>query len=134
MATAMGAHRVADAHLAAALRYADRLSTQAQAELYEARGRECYLLGEYEVALAAYDAAVDCRRQLGDGKREGELLARRSGPLSSLGRQPEAVVATRAGLSALEQFGPSPELAYAYAGMTSVHMLAGGAPRSGQLG
>lgn len=123
-AATMGAHRSAAAHLAAALRYADRLPIRARAKLYEQRGRECFTIGEHDQALAAYGEALAAFRQLGEQAKVGELLARRSWPLTSLGRQPEAVAAVEAALAVLEPLGPIPELALAYGGMCTVHMLA----------
>lgn len=124
LASARGAHRGAAAHLGAALRYADRLAVDFRADLYARLGRERGLTGELEEAVSAYDAAVLCCRDAGNRRMEGELLARRAGPLVLAGRQPEAVATIQASLSVLEPLGSGPELAYAYGRLCSAHMLA----------
>jgi len=106
------------------LRCADRLPAGVRVDLYSRLAHESFITGEFEEAESAYDAALDSCHALEDRRTEGELWARRAGPLTSSGRQSEAVASVQTSLEVLEPLGPSPELAFAYAALCTAHMLA----------
>ena len=74
-AASLGAHREAAAQYARALRFADALPPEEQAELLERRAYERYLIGELDAAIAAQERALAHRRALGDPLSGGRLPA-----------------------------------------------------------
>lgn len=123
-AARVGAHRQAAEHLEHAVRYVGRLPVAEQADLWRRLALERTHLAETDAALAAYQSAVALSRSSGDHVREGELLARMAGVLTSAGRQRETPRLVERSLALLEAQGPTPELAYAYTMQAGQHMLA----------
>lgn len=124
-AAAVGAHREAAEQFGRALRFADGLVPDARAELLKLRSRECYLTDQADEAIEALRGAVDCYRQRGDRRKEGETLSFLSNILWCPGRGAEAM---RTGLEAaalLEQLRPGRELAWAYTNIGFLHRMAG---------
>jgi class 3 adenylate cyclase/tetratricopeptide (TPR) repeat protein len=121
-AAALGAHREAAAQYARALRFADRLAPRERAELLERRSHECYLTDQPDEALEALESAIECHRELGDTRKEGDSLRRLANILWCPGRTREASEAAQEALTVLEQTPPSRELAMAYATMGQLRL------------
>jgi DNA-binding CsgD family transcriptional regulator/tetratricopeptide (TPR) repeat protein len=122
-ASANGAHREAAAHLRDALVHADRFPLEEQGRLHGQHGIELGLINRIDEAVAAFDAAIACWRELGDVPAEGRTLLRLTSPLVAAGRQPEAIETVRRAIELLEPLGPGPELADAYVSSASLAML-----------
>jgi predicted ATPase len=103
-AAARGAHREAAAQYTTALRYADQLPPERQAELLEGRAHECYLTGQVEEAVQARQAALRLSWQLGKPAEADQYAM-------------EAV-------HLLETLPPGAELAMAYSNRAQLSMLA----------
>ena len=73
-AASLGAHREAAAQFARALRFADRLPRDERGDLLEMRAFECYLTGQFGEAIEAQEQAVECQRELGNPRKEGDAL------------------------------------------------------------
>jgi DNA-binding CsgD family transcriptional regulator len=121
-AAAVGAHREAAAQYARALRYASILPPARRAELLERQSFECYVTGHQDDAIGALEAALDCYRSLGDLRGEGVMLSLLAGRRWCAGDTAGAEQAAREALSILEQLGPGPELATAYASASALAM------------
>jgi class 3 adenylate cyclase/tetratricopeptide (TPR) repeat protein len=119
-AAALGAHREAAAQYARALRFADGLGPRERAELLERRSYECYLTDQPDESLEALKRAIECRRELGDTRKEGDSLRRLASILWCPGRTGEAGEAAQEAVAVLEQLPPSQELAMAYATMAQL--------------
>jgi class 3 adenylate cyclase/tetratricopeptide (TPR) repeat protein len=119
-AAALGAHREAAAQYARALRFADGLGPRERAELLERRSYECYLTDQPDESLEALKRAIECRRELGDTRTEGDSLRRLASILWCPGRTGEAGEAAQEAVAVLEQLPPSQELAMAYATMAQL--------------
>jgi DNA-binding CsgD family transcriptional regulator len=113
-AAALGAHREAAAQYARAIRFADGLEPEERAELLELRSRQCYLTDQLDEAIAALKSAIECYRELGDTRKEGDSLRRLADVLWFPGRTADAAEAAHAALAALEQLPPGRELVMAY--------------------
>jgi DNA-binding CsgD family transcriptional regulator len=113
-AASLGAHREAAAQLARALRYAERLPVEAEAQLLERRSFECYLIDEFDESVQAQARAVEGYRSLGDRRREGAALCALARRIWCGGRTEEASEASRAAVELLEELPPGRELALAY--------------------
>ncbi|HEX6255955.1 MAG TPA: EamA family transporter [Euzebyales bacterium] len=120
-AAAVGAHREAAAHHARALRFADGQPAEVVADLHERRAHECYLIGQFEDAIAAQEGALASLQAMDDPRREGEARSRLARYRFYRGDVPRARQQVRAAVALLEQLPPSPELAWAY---SSVAMIA----------
>ena len=121
-AASLGAHREAAAQYGRALRFAGALPPEARADLLERRSRECYLTDQPAEAIAAMEGAIECYRQLGDRRREGDSLRVLSGILWCPGRTAEAARAAREAVALLEELPPGRELALAYSTVSSTYM------------
>ena len=73
-AASLGAHREAAAQYARVLRFGDRLEPEERAEFLSLRSTECYLTDENDEAIEAERGALECYRELGDRRREGDSL------------------------------------------------------------
>ena len=73
-AAAGGAHREAAAQYARALRFARDLPPAARADLLERRSHECFVTDQSAEAIEDLRGALECRRELGDRRAEGDLL------------------------------------------------------------
>lgn len=123
-AARVGSHREAAMHLEHAVRYAGRLPTADQVELWRRLGIERATLAEFEQAVAAYDTAADLCRSSDDVLREAELLARLSAVHLMTGHQVRALALTERAVAMLEPLGETPELAFAIMSRSAQHMLA----------
>jgi DNA-binding CsgD family transcriptional regulator/tetratricopeptide (TPR) repeat protein len=119
-AASLGAHREAAAQYARALRYGDRLQPVERAELLSRRAAACYLTDENDEAIEAQQAALECYRELGDPRREGDSLRSLSQILWCPGRIPESQRAGREAVAVLEKLPPGRELANAYGNLASL--------------
>jgi DNA-binding CsgD family transcriptional regulator len=123
-AAALGSHREAAEQFARALRYADALSLESQARLYERRAYECHLTDQLAEALVAAREALQRWQALGRKRQEGETLVFISRLLWFLGRPDESERAGQAALLMLRELPDSPELAMAYANLARLSLLA----------
>lgn len=121
-AASLGAHREAAAHYARTLRFADRLPTEARAELLELRSHECYLTDQSDEAIEALERALGCYRELGDRRKEGDSLRELSDIFWCPGRTAESEQAGREAVAVLERLPPGRELAMAYSNLSQLRM------------
>ncbi len=118
------AHREAAAQYARALRFADGLPLEARADLFERRAYECYLTDQFDEAIETQRRALEYRRKLDDGRKEGNSLRVLSRLLWCAGHPEEADKVGREALALLEQFSDTHELAMAYSNLSSLCMNA----------
>jgi DNA-binding CsgD family transcriptional regulator/tetratricopeptide (TPR) repeat protein len=102
-AARLGAHREAAEHYANAARHADALPPATRADLLQRMGLELLLTDRIAQALAAQQAAVDIRRELGDPVPFGEALSRLSSVLLANGDGDAADERSRQALRLLEE-------------------------------
>jgi class 3 adenylate cyclase/tetratricopeptide (TPR) repeat protein len=119
-AAALGAHREAAAQYARALRLADGLAPGERAELLERYSLECYLTDQPDEAINALRSAVECYRELGDTRKEGDSVRRIANISWCPGRIHEADKAAQQARTVLEQLPPGAELAMTYATMAQL--------------
>jgi len=123
-AAALGAHREAAAQYTRALRFADGLPLKERAELLVSQSYEYHLTEQHEGAIEGQQQALECYRQLGDRRSEGDGLRWLSRLLWFAGRVPAAEEAGREALVRLQQLGAGRELALAYANLAQLSMNA----------
>jgi DNA-binding CsgD family transcriptional regulator/tetratricopeptide (TPR) repeat protein len=121
-ASSLGAHREAAAQYSRALRFAERMPLEARAELLDRRAHECSLIGDLTQAIELNQQAIECYRELGDARQEGNSLRALSYPLWVLGRTAEAEKAAKHAVAVLEPLPPGRELARAYAALSLLYM------------
>jgi DNA-binding CsgD family transcriptional regulator/tetratricopeptide (TPR) repeat protein len=121
-AASLGAHREAAAQYARALRFADGASPHVRGDLLDRRAFACYVIGMVDDALAAQEAALECFRQAGDRRREGDALRSLSRLLRYVGRPDEAMRVGRQAVTVLQALPPGRELALAYANLSHLHL------------
>ena len=102
-AASLGAHREAAAQYARALRFGDHLQPEERAVFLSLRAAECYLADENDEAIEAQRAALECYRELGDRRREGDSLRSLSEILWCPGRIAESQRAGREAVAVLEE-------------------------------
>jgi class 3 adenylate cyclase/tetratricopeptide (TPR) repeat protein len=119
-AAALGAHREASEQYARALRFADGLTPEERADLLDHFSHECYLTDQADEAIEALKGAIECHRQLGDARKEGDSVRKLANILWCPGRTAEAGKAAQEALRVLEQLPPGHELAMAYATAASL--------------
>jgi DNA-binding CsgD family transcriptional regulator/tetratricopeptide (TPR) repeat protein len=117
----MGASREAAGQYARALRFADELGLKAKGDLLERRAYACYLIGECDEALDAQERALECHRELGDARREGDSLRSLSRLLRYVGRVDEAMEAGEEAVSVLEPLGGGRELGLAHCNLSHLY-------------
>jgi DNA-binding CsgD family transcriptional regulator len=122
---ALGAHREAAAQFERALRFADHSDAPVLAQLHESAAGEYSLLDRWEEAERALRIALELRRQLGEVPKLGEDLRMLSTTLWRLCRGKESDQAAQEAVRVLETLPPGPELAWSYANLSTVSMLAG---------
>jgi DNA-binding CsgD family transcriptional regulator/tetratricopeptide (TPR) repeat protein len=120
-AGAVGAHREAAAQFARALRFADGLDDEEHAELLDKRAYACYLIGEFDTAIAAEQQAVEHFRRAANRRREGDALRSLSRLLRYVGRAEDAMHVGHEAIGILESEPPDRELALAYANLSHLH-------------
>ena len=123
-AASLGAHREAAAQYARALRFADGLPRDEQAELLERLAYERYLTGELDRAIVAQERALALRRALGDQLPEADCLRSLSRLYRFLGRTADAAEVGRQAVASLEGLPPGRELALAYVNLGHLHTVA----------
>ena len=119
-AASLGAHREAAAQYARVLRFGDRLEPEERAEFLSLRSAECYLTDENDEAIEAERGALQCYRELGDRRREGDSLRSLSQILWCPGRIAESQRAGEEAVAVLERLPPGLELAMAYRNLASL--------------
>jgi anti-anti-sigma factor len=119
-AASLGAHREAAAQYARVLRFGDRLEPEERAEFLSLRSTECYLTDENDEAIEAERGALQCYRELGDRRREGDALRSLSQILWCPGRIAESQRAGEDAVAVLEELPPGLELAMAYSNLASL--------------
>jgi class 3 adenylate cyclase/tetratricopeptide (TPR) repeat protein len=119
-AAALGAHREAAEQYARALRFAGGLPADARAVLLARYSLECYLTDQPSEAIKALSLAIECHRDLGDARMEGDTRRRLANILWCPGRTTESNTAIHEALRVLEPLPPGPELAMAYATMAQL--------------
>jgi predicted ATPase len=123
-AAARGAHREAAAQYTTALRYADQLPPERQAELLEGRAHECYLTGQVEEAMQVRQAALRIWQQLDRPNKVGQTLRWMARLSWVLGKPDEAEQYAVEAVHLLETLPPGVELAMAYSNRAQLAMLA----------
>jgi DNA-binding CsgD family transcriptional regulator/tetratricopeptide (TPR) repeat protein len=123
LAAASGAHREAAAQYARALRFSDRLPLHARAELLRRRADECFTTARLDEAIAAQRAALECHRELGDRRGEGDSLRSLSRLLFFAGRTDEGEPLALSAVALLEGLPPGHELAMAYGNVSQRRMV-----------
>jgi DNA-binding CsgD family transcriptional regulator/tetratricopeptide (TPR) repeat protein len=123
-AAELRSHREAAAQYERALRWAGALPASEQARLYEARSYECYLTNQFPEAFAARQRALALWREVGDAAKVGDSHRWLSRLCWFLGRKEDAESQARESLVVLEALEPGVPLAWAYANLAQVHMLA----------
>lgn len=121
-AAALGAHREAAAQYARALRFADGLGAGERGRLFDRHAYSRYLIGEFDAAVEAQQRSVECFRQAGDRRREGDALRSLSRLLRYVGRTEKAMEVGRDAVAILEtEPGGRRELALACANLSHLH-------------
>jgi DNA-binding CsgD family transcriptional regulator len=123
-AAAMGAHREAAAHLAAALEHAGAIAPDQRAELLDAWSYEVHLGGRIADAVRAQEEALALWRELAQPRREGNALRFLSRLAWFEGRREDAAGFAAEAIRVLEPLGASHELAMAYSTRAQLHILA----------
>ena len=121
-AAAAGAHREAAAQYDRALRFAAGIDVSTRGGLFDRHSYECYVTGQFDSALESARRALDCHRESGDVRNEGNALSTLSRLLRYVGRPDEAARAAHAAISVLEALQPGHELAMAYANLSYLFM------------
>ena len=122
-AAALSAHREAASHYETALRYADPLSPEDRAELFEGRSYECYLTHQMEEARLARLSALEIWKRLGRRDKEGDNLRWISRLSHCSSHRAEAERSAVDAVKILEELPPGAELAMAYGDLSRQHML-----------
>ncbi len=123
-ASAQGAHREAAAQYATALRVADQLPLERQAELLEGRAYECYLTSQMDEAVQAQERALRIWRQLDRADQVGQTLRWLSRLSWFLGKSSQAHQYAAEAVHLLETLPPDGRLAMAYSNRAQLAMLA----------
>jgi DNA-binding CsgD family transcriptional regulator/tetratricopeptide (TPR) repeat protein len=121
-AAELASHREAAAQFERALRFADGADPATVAGLYDGLAYELGLLDRWDDAVDAGERALARWRQVGDRPRESATLRHLAHTMWRLCRGAEAKAAIEAAVAILEPFGPSAELARAYANLAGDRM------------
>lgn len=121
-AAALGAHREAAAQYSRALRFGDELPLAGRGHLLERRSYECYLIAQHHEAIEAQERALQCHRNLGDLRKQGDALRWLSRLLWFTGPIARANQIGLEAVTLLERFPPGRELALAYANMAQLRL------------
>jgi DNA-binding CsgD family transcriptional regulator/tetratricopeptide (TPR) repeat protein len=120
-AASLGAHREAAAQYERALRFAGGAAAGVRGDLLDRLAFAYYVIGRVDDALPAQEEALECFRQAGDRRREGDALRSLSRLLRYVGRPEEAMRVGRQAVTVL-QSTPGRELALAYANLSHLHL------------
>ncbi len=128
-AAQLRSHREAAAHYATALRHAGFLGAgslpdERRAELFEAQSYECYLTEQIAAAITARAAALELRRAVGDGLKEGDNLRWLSRLSWFDGNKADSDRYAKLAIACLGALPPGRELAMAYSNCAQLYMLA----------
>ena len=118
-----GAHREAAAQYARALRFADGLALDRRAELLKHRVDECWMTDQFDAAIEAQEAALECRRRLGDQLGEGDALRTLSRLMFFVARVREGEALALQAVELLERLPHGHELAMAYGNVSQRRMV-----------
>lgn len=118
-----GSHREAAAQYARALRFADGLALDRRAELLQRRVDECWMTDQFDAAIEAQQAALDCRRRLGDQLGEGDALRALSRLMFFVGRVQEGEALALEAVELLERLPAGHQLAMAYGNVSQRRMV-----------
>jgi DNA-binding CsgD family transcriptional regulator/tetratricopeptide (TPR) repeat protein len=121
-AAELASHREAAAQFERALRFTDGADPATVAGLYDGLAYELGLLDRWDDAVDAGERALARWRQVGDQRRESATLRHLSHTMWRLCRGREAKAAIESAVAILEPFGPSAELARAYANLAGDRM------------
>jgi DNA-binding CsgD family transcriptional regulator len=124
-ASSHGAHREAAAYYTTALRYADHLEAEPQAELLDRLAHEHFLNGHMEDAAQSSEAALAIWRALDRPEHVGHSLRVLSHLSWYLVRSADAERHSLAAVALLETLPPGRELAKAYADLATRRMVEG---------
>jgi DNA-binding CsgD family transcriptional regulator/tetratricopeptide (TPR) repeat protein len=122
-ATALSSHREAAAQYERALRFAQQADSATLARLHARLADELTLTDRPGDAAVAYRRALELWREAGDKISAGDTLNRLSCSLWSQCDGQEGHAVALAAVAELEQFGPTPELAGAHAGLAGSWMM-----------
>jgi DNA-binding CsgD family transcriptional regulator len=122
-AVRLGAHALAAAQYARALRTGHGLDPRRRADLLERRSRECAVSDQVPEAVAACEEALAGWRAVGDRRREGDVLHRLSRLQWMSHRGSESHRTALAAVALLEKIPPGPELARAYANVAQQSVI-----------
>ena len=120
----LGAHREAAAQYGRALRFAGNVRPEDRAALLVARADECFMTYQFHEALEARRRALDCYREVGDVRKEGDTVRSLALLLWHIGSTVEADAAAREAVALLERLPPGRELASAYAVLSQLRLNA----------
>jgi DNA-binding CsgD family transcriptional regulator/tetratricopeptide (TPR) repeat protein len=121
-AASLGASREAAAQYARALRFSEGLDLPGRGDLLDRLAYACYVIGDIDGALDAQQRALECHRELGDARREGDSLWSLSRLLRYVGRIEEAMDVGRLAVSVLEPLPSGHEAAMAYCNLSHLFM------------
>jgi DNA-binding CsgD family transcriptional regulator/tetratricopeptide (TPR) repeat protein len=119
-AASLAAHRESAAQWERALRFADEEPLARRAELHFALALQCGLVDRWECSEEHTQAALGLWREVGDHVRTGDALRWLSRTMWRLCRGVEATACAAEAVAVLEPFGPSVELAWAYANLAAL--------------
>jgi len=122
-ASAVGAHREAEAQYSRALRLGHQLAPEVRADLLERFANECYFTDMRDQGLVALDEALTIHRRLGNARKQGEMQQLRGRMMACIGRITEAKVALAQAIELLEPLPHGRELARAYSCLSEATML-----------
>lgn len=123
-AARLGAHREAAAHFASALGHAEALRPAERAALLERLGFECYLTLRLPEATDVYELALAAYRAAGDRRREGDVERWLSRLAWNVGDGAAAEQHALRAVQLLETLPEGRELAMAYSNVAQLRMLA----------
>ncbi len=121
-ATALASHREAAAQYERALRFTRGADPATVATLYDGFAYEASLLDRWQEAAGACERALTLWRDVGNRLREADTLRWLASSLCSLSRGDESIATAHAAIALLEPYGPTAELAWAYANLAGTLM------------
>jgi ATP/maltotriose-dependent transcriptional regulator MalT len=122
-AATLGAHREAAKLYQMALQYADNLSPDSWADLYECHAYECYLTNQIEKAIDSQQEALKLWKEENAKIREGNALRFLSRLRWFNGECQEAEALALKSIAVLENGSPTGERAMAYSNLSQLKML-----------
>ena len=132
-AAALASHREAAAQFERALRFAHDADPATAARLHDGFAYEASLMDRWQEAADARRWSLTLWREVCDRLREGDTLRWLAASYSALSRGDVAIAAARDAITLLEPLGPTAELAWAYATLSSMWMMRGVNPDAIEL-